>query len=81
MIQVEFFTILITNVCNLLKSRQHTRRLLCSSKLGTNSCCDYDTINLPKTFMIAHIIDNKEPSFSFFWKKEMSLILLVFFLA
>ncbi|KAG8485172.1 hypothetical protein CXB51_021558 [Gossypium anomalum] len=59
---IEFFTILITNVCNLLKSSQHTRRLLCSSRLGINSCCDYDTINLPETFMIAYISDNKELS-------------------
>nr|KJB62068.1 hypothetical protein B456_009G399500 [Gossypium raimondii] len=81
MIQAEFFTILITNVCNLLKSSHHIRRLLCSSNLGINSCCDYDTINLPKIFMIALISDNKELSFYFFWKKEMSLILLVCFLA
>ncbi|TYG85466.1 hypothetical protein ES288_A13G056500v1 [Gossypium darwinii] len=70
MVQVEFFTILITNFCNLLKSSQHTRCLLCSSKLGIKSCYDYDTINLPETFMIAHISDNKELSFSFFWKKR-----------
>ncbi|KAG8497111.1 hypothetical protein CXB51_008317 [Gossypium anomalum] len=67
---VEFFTILITNICNLLKSSQHTRHLLCSSKLGINSCCDYDTINLPETFMITHISDNTELSFSFFLEKR-----------
>ncbi|KAG4170624.1 hypothetical protein ERO13_A12G158550v2 [Gossypium hirsutum] len=81
MIQVEFFTILITNVCNLLKSSQHSRCLLYSSKLGINSCCDYDTINLPETFMIAHISDNKELSFFFLEKKEISPILLECFSA
>lgn len=70
MIQVELYTILITNVFNLLKWSQHARCLLCLSELGRNSCCDYDTINLPETFMIAHISDNKELSFSFFRKKE-----------